>query len=173
MLRNSCLRSAAAFGQLCDRLQLRAAVATAWARDRCAHHRREPGGARITHFPAVLLVAVLWFPCHPAACMLPCLAYCMSSTRIPDPHNPDSSRVALPPGHAISQRQARKRSSARPSATCALHGIRTSLGLHAERRFPSQLGFQPTSGGIQELTFRSNQNVWGYFSVGTSGSLHE
>jgi len=34
-------------------------------------------------------------------------------------------------------------------------------------------GFKPTSGGIQELTFRSNANVWGYFSVGPSGGLHE
>ena len=34
-------------------------------------------------------------------------------------------------------------------------------------------GFKPTSGGIQELTFRSNANVWGYFSVGAAGGLHE
>ncbi|PRP78454.1 hypothetical protein PROFUN_13687 [Planoprotostelium fungivorum] len=34
-------------------------------------------------------------------------------------------------------------------------------------------GFKPTSGGIQELTFRSTAKVWGYFSVGTWGGLHE
>lgn len=34
-------------------------------------------------------------------------------------------------------------------------------------------GFKPTSGGIKELTFRSTPNVWGYFSVGPSGGLHE
>lgn len=34
-------------------------------------------------------------------------------------------------------------------------------------------GFKPTSGGITELTFRSNPNVWGYFSVGAHGGLHE
>jgi len=34
-------------------------------------------------------------------------------------------------------------------------------------------GFQPTSGDIQELTFRSTPNVWGYFSVGASGGVHE
>ncbi len=34
-------------------------------------------------------------------------------------------------------------------------------------------GFKPTSGGIQELTFRSTPNVWGYFSVGANGGLHE
>eukprot|EP00178_Gracilaria_changii_P014241 TRINITY_DN402_c0_g1_i1.p1 TRINITY_DN402_c0_g1~~TRINITY_DN402_c0_g1_i1.p1 ORF type:complete len:2462 (+),score=353.38 TRINITY_DN402_c0_g1_i1:1194-8579(+) len=34
-------------------------------------------------------------------------------------------------------------------------------------------GFQPTSGGIQELTFRNTPNVWGYFSVGASGGVHE
>lgn len=34
-------------------------------------------------------------------------------------------------------------------------------------------GFKPNSGTVQELTFRSNQNVWGYFSVQASGGLHE
>ena len=34
-------------------------------------------------------------------------------------------------------------------------------------------GFKPTSGDITELTFRSNPNVWGYFSVGSHGGLHE
>ena len=34
-------------------------------------------------------------------------------------------------------------------------------------------GFKPTSGSIQELTFRSSPSVWGYFSVQGSGSIHE
>lgn len=34
-------------------------------------------------------------------------------------------------------------------------------------------GFKPTSGGITELTFRSTSHVWGYFSVGAQGGLHE
>lgn len=34
-------------------------------------------------------------------------------------------------------------------------------------------GFQPTSGAIQELTFRNTPSVWGYFSVGASGGVHE
>jgi biotin carboxylase/acetyl-CoA carboxylase carboxyltransferase component/biotin carboxyl carrier protein len=34
-------------------------------------------------------------------------------------------------------------------------------------------GFQPTSGAIQELMFRNTPNVWGYFSVGSSGGVHE
>ncbi|EFA78999.1 acetyl-CoA carboxylase [Heterostelium album PN500] len=34
-------------------------------------------------------------------------------------------------------------------------------------------GFKPTSGKIHELTFRSTPNVWGYFSVGPFGGLHE
>jgi acetyl-CoA carboxylase / biotin carboxylase 1 len=34
-------------------------------------------------------------------------------------------------------------------------------------------GFKPTSGAIQELTFRTVPNVWGYFSVGAVGGLHE
>jgi len=32
-------------------------------------------------------------------------------------------------------------------------------------------GFKPASGNMQELNFRSNNNVWGYFSVGSSSSL--
>ncbi|XP_065833896.1 acetyl-CoA carboxylase-like isoform X2 [Oscarella lobularis] len=34
-------------------------------------------------------------------------------------------------------------------------------------------GFKPSGGTIQDLTFRSSKNVWAYFSVGTSGGLHE
>ncbi|KAK7925056.1 hypothetical protein WMY93_007366 [Mugilogobius chulae] len=31
----------------------------------------------------------------------------------------------------------------------------------------------PSSGTVQELNFRSNKNVWGYFSVAAAGGLHE
>ncbi|KAI9138810.1 acetyl-CoA carboxylase [Paraphysoderma sedebokerense] len=34
-------------------------------------------------------------------------------------------------------------------------------------------GFKPSSGSIKELNFRSNTNVWGYFSVSADGGLHE
>lgn len=34
-------------------------------------------------------------------------------------------------------------------------------------------GFKPSSGTVSELNFRSNKNVWGYFSVAASGGLHE
>ncbi|CAM9391662.1 unnamed protein product, partial [Phaeothamnion confervicola] len=34
-------------------------------------------------------------------------------------------------------------------------------------------GFKPTSGTIQELNFRSTPDVWGYFSVDSSGLVHE
>ncbi|GFR07112.1 acetyl-CoA carboxylase [Trichonephila clavata] len=34
-------------------------------------------------------------------------------------------------------------------------------------------GFKPSAGTVQELNFRSNKNVWGYFSVTASGGLHE
>jgi acetyl-CoA carboxylase / biotin carboxylase 1 len=34
-------------------------------------------------------------------------------------------------------------------------------------------GFTPTSGLINELTFRNSRNVWGYFSLGSNGSVHE
>ena len=36
----------------------------------------------------------------------------------------------------------------------------------------AEQGFKPTSGGIQELNFRSTPNVWGYFSMDSSGSIH-
>lgn len=35
------------------------------------------------------------------------------------------------------------------------------------------VGFQPTSGKITELQFRSSIDVWGYFSVNSSGLIHE
>ena len=34
-------------------------------------------------------------------------------------------------------------------------------------------GFKPSSGTVKELNFRSMKNVWGYFSVGAEGGLHE
>ena len=34
-------------------------------------------------------------------------------------------------------------------------------------------GFQPTSGDIRELNFRSAVDVWGYFSVNSSSKIHE
>lgn len=34
-------------------------------------------------------------------------------------------------------------------------------------------GFKPSSGSVLELTFRSNRNVWGYFSLSACGGLHE
>lgn len=34
-------------------------------------------------------------------------------------------------------------------------------------------GFKPTSGSIQELTFRSTPRVWGYFSIQGMGDIHE
>ncbi|KAI8815908.1 acetyl-CoA carboxylase [Fimicolochytrium jonesii] len=34
-------------------------------------------------------------------------------------------------------------------------------------------GFKPNSGKVVELNFRSNSNVWGYFSVNASGGVHE
>lgn len=36
-----------------------------------------------------------------------------------------------------------------------------------------EASFQPTSGVIKELNFRSTPDVWGYFSVTASGSVHE
>jgi acetyl-CoA carboxylase/biotin carboxylase 1 len=36
-----------------------------------------------------------------------------------------------------------------------------------------EAGFKPNSGKILELNFKSNSNVWGYFSVNASGGVHE
>lgn len=37
----------------------------------------------------------------------------------------------------------------------------------------AEAGFKPTSGGIQEINFRSTPSVWGYFSMDSSGAIHE
>uniref|UniRef100_A0A915CZQ3 biotin carboxylase n=1 Tax=Ditylenchus dipsaci TaxID=166011 RepID=A0A915CZQ3_9BILA len=34
-------------------------------------------------------------------------------------------------------------------------------------------GFRPSSGSVEVLNFQSNQNVWGYFSVASTGKVHE
>jgi acetyl-CoA carboxylase/biotin carboxylase 1 len=34
-------------------------------------------------------------------------------------------------------------------------------------------GFKPTSGKIDRIKFQSSKNVWGYFSVGANGGIHE
>ena len=34
-------------------------------------------------------------------------------------------------------------------------------------------GFKPTSGTISRIKFQSTPNVWGYFSVGANGGIHE
>ncbi|PQM41467.1 acetyl-CoA carboxylase 1-like [Prunus yedoensis var. nudiflora] len=34
-------------------------------------------------------------------------------------------------------------------------------------------GFKPTSGKVQELSFKSKPNVWAYFSVKSGGGIHE
>ena len=34
-------------------------------------------------------------------------------------------------------------------------------------------GFKPTCGTIDELSFRTSPDVWGYFSVKSGGGIHE
>lgn len=36
-----------------------------------------------------------------------------------------------------------------------------------------EAGFKPNSGMVTELNFRSNSNVWGYFSLNSSGGVHQ
>lgn len=62
------------------------------------------------------------------------------------PQSSDTQRKPMPKGHVVAVR------------------------ITAEN--PDQ-GFKPSSGTLQELNFRSSTNVWGYFSVGTAGGLHE
>ena len=50
------------------------------------------------------------------------------------------------------------------------HGHCMAVRITAEN---AEAGFKPTSGGIQELNFRSTPSVWGYFSMDSSGSIHE
>ena len=50
------------------------------------------------------------------------------------------------------------------------HGHCIAVRITAEN---AEAGFKPTSGGIQEINFRSTPNVWGYFSMDSSGSIHE
>jgi len=50
------------------------------------------------------------------------------------------------------------------------HGHTIAARITAENPFT---GFQPTSGQITEINFRSSRNVWGYFSVDSSGRVHE
>lgn len=33
-------------------------------------------------------------------------------------------------------------------------------------------GFRPTSGKVEEITFRNSKECWGYFSVGSGGAIH-
>jgi acetyl-CoA carboxylase/biotin carboxylase 1 len=48
-------------------------------------------------------------------------------------------------------------------------GVRA--GTHAERT--NEQGFKPTSGRIDRIRFQSSPTVWGYFSVGANGAVHE
>jgi biotin carboxylase/biotin carboxyl carrier protein len=57
-----------------------------------------------------------------------------------------------------------------PSPSPTPHGHVIACRITAEN--PDD-GFQPSSGTVQELNFRSSKNVWGYFSVAATGGLHE
>ena len=57
-----------------------------------------------------------------------------------------------------------------PDPSPSPHGHVIACRITAEN--PDE-GFQPGSGTVQELNFRSSKNVWGYFSVAAAGGLHE
>lgn len=73
--------------------------------------------------------------------------------RFEDNPNHDSSRIDFDTAQRVS-----------PNGHCM------AVRITAEN---AEAGFKPTSGGIQELNFRSTPNVWGYFSMDSSGSIHE
>ncbi|CAJ1954778.1 unnamed protein product [Cylindrotheca closterium] len=74
-------------------------------------------------------------------------------TRFEDDPNAESSRIDFDSAQRV-----------QPHAHCI------AVRITAEN---AEAGFKPTSGGIQELNFRSTPNVWGYFSMDSSGSIHE
>jgi len=57
-----------------------------------------------------------------------------------------------------------------PTVECRTLGHTIAARITAEN---PMAGFQPTSGRIHEINFRSSRNVWGYFSVDSSGKVHE
>ncbi len=52
------------------------------------------------------------------------------------------------------------------------HPVGHCIAVRVTAENPDQ-GFKPTSGSIRELNFRSTSDVWGYFSVDSSGLVHE
>ena len=73
-----------------------------------------------------------------------------------------------PHGHAIAARI----TSENPDEVNFRLDTHRSHDFSCARVFVLQ-GFKPSSGTVQELNFRSRQNVWGYFSIGSVGGLHE
>ncbi|KAI7997708.1 Acetyl-CoA carboxylase 1 [Camellia lanceoleosa] len=57
-----------------------------------------------------------------------------------------------------------KAESTRPKGHC--------VAMHVTNEDPDD-GFKPTSGKVQELSFKSKPNVWAYFSVKSGGGIHE
>ncbi|KAI8009846.1 Acetyl-CoA carboxylase 1 [Camellia lanceoleosa] len=57
-----------------------------------------------------------------------------------------------------------KAESTRPKGHCVV--------MHVTSEDPDD-GFKPTSGKVQELSFKSKPNVWAYFSVKSGGGIHE
>ncbi|CAF3694749.1 unnamed protein product [Rotaria sordida] len=58
----------------------------------------------------------------------------------------------------------------KPKNKPILHGHAIAARITSED--PDE-GFKPSSGTVEELNFRSRQNVWGYFSISSCGGLHE
>ena len=58
---------------------------------------------------------------------------------------------------------------------CAVHVWKRSSHFesHECSAIHHVIRFKPTSGTIREIKFRSTPKVWGYFSVGSNGGIHE
>lgn len=84
-----------------------------------------------------------------------------------DFENPDC--MPCPRGHVIAARI----TSENPDEVCCVDSHAFLFPERVCADSPLSQGFKPSSGTVQELNFRSSKNVWGYFSVGATGGLHE
>ena len=85
-----------------------------------------------------------------------------------------SSRVASS-WTALRRRQSRRRGTltnpTKPHQTLP-HLTNPTNPTNPTNQNPDE-GFKPTSGTIERVNFQSTSNVWGYFSVGANGGIHE
>jgi len=105
------------------------------------------------NLPATQLQVAMGLPLH----NIPEIRELYGRSRFEDEDGSGSAPASAPINFATDQRKA-------PQGHCI------AVRITAEN---AEAGFKPTSGGIQELNFRSTPDVWGYFSMDSSGVVHE